>query len=87
MSIVSSLKGDDMLPLAHLNCMLPAKVPQFGVWVRCLLPGVGGVFPDTNIQPRLVAAAHYLCPLLLSCLHLYVTLANAETQLIEMGHI
>ena len=64
MSILSFLKGDGMLSFVHLNSLLPAKVPQSGV--RCLLPGVGRVFPYTTIQHRLVTEAHYLCPLLLS---------------------
>ena len=44
----------------------PCQGSPVWVWVRCLLPGVGRVFPHTIIQHRLAAAAHYLCPLLLS---------------------
>lgn len=67
------------MALAHLNCLLLAKASQLGVWVRCLLPGEGGIFPNLYLHshPQNSPACGY-SPLSLLfdpqlCLHLYVT--------------
>ena len=52
--------------MAPLNHMLPEKVPRFGVWVWCPMPGVRESF-FIHLHPpnvRIVAMPHYLCPVL-----------------------